>query len=96
MHCILTILDGFGINTESDMDDAIKQAKHPVFQKLFVQPHVKLWTHGTYVGLPEGQTGGSEVGHLTIGAGRICPQTLVRVTDLMTHIEEHSVYQEML
>lgn|GEM_PF-1328093 len=46
MQCILTILDGFGINTESELDDAIHQAGHPVFQKLFSEPHAKLWTHG--------------------------------------------------
>jgi bisphosphoglycerate-independent phosphoglycerate mutase (AlkP superfamily) len=72
----------------SEMDDAVKQAAHPVFHELFEKPHAKLWTHGRLVGLPEGQTGGSEVGHLTIGAGRVCPQTLVRVTDLMEHIED--------
>lgn len=96
MKCILTILDGFGINTESELDDAVKQARHPVFHELFAQPHAKLWTHGRCVGLPDGQTGGSEVGHLTIGAGRVCPQTLVRVTDLMEHIEDDETYQKLL
>jgi 2,3-bisphosphoglycerate-independent phosphoglycerate mutase len=96
MKSILTILDGFGINTESELDDAVKQAKHPVFHELFQKPHTKLWTHGRCVGLPDGQTGGSEVGHLTIGAGRVCPQTLVRVTDLVERIENDTVYQKML
>lgn len=82
MKCILTILDGFGLNTDTEHDDAIRQAAHPVFNELFQKPHARLWTHGKYVGLPEGQMGGSEVGHLTIGAGRICPQTLVRVDTL--------------
>lgn len=96
MKCILTILDGFGINTESELDDAIKQSNHPIFSDLFCKPHAKIWTHGSLVGLPEGQTGGSEVGHLTIGAGRVCPQTLVRVTDAMAHIEDYTVYQDIL
>lgn len=96
MKCILTILDGFGINTESELDNAIAQAGHPVFHELFQKPHAKLWTHGRCVGLPEGQTGGSEVGHLTIGAGRVCPQTLVRVTDLMEHIQDDEVYQKLV
>ena len=96
MKCILTILDGFGINTESELDDAVKQARHPVFHELFQKPHAKLWTHGRCVGLPDGQTGGSEVGHLTIGAGRICPQTLVRVTDLMENLEDDEMYQKLL
>jgi bisphosphoglycerate-independent phosphoglycerate mutase (AlkP superfamily) len=53
MKCILTILDGFGINTESELDDAVKQAKHPIFHELFEKPHAKLWTHGRCVGLPD-------------------------------------------
>lgn len=78
------------------MDDAIKQSAHPVFHRLFTEPHAKLWTHGRCVGLPEGQTGGSEVGHLTIGAGRVCPQTLVRVTDLLERISDDTTYQKMI
>jgi 2,3-bisphosphoglycerate-independent phosphoglycerate mutase len=97
MQCILTILDGFGINTESELDDAIRQAGHPVFQKLFSEPHAKLWTHGRCVGLPDGQMGGSEVGHLTIGAGRVCPQTLVRVDALCQwDIQDHPEYAMMI
>ncbi len=96
MKCILTILDGFGLNTDTEHDDAIRQAAHPVFNELFQKPHARLWTHGRCVGLPDGQTGGSEVGHLTIGAGRVCPQTLVRVTDMMQYIEDNIVYQKLL
>lgn len=97
MKCILTILDGFGINTETELDDAVKQSNHPVFHRLFSEPHARLWTHGRCVGLPDGQTGGSEVGHLTIGAGRVCPQTLVRVDDLVSgKILSHPEYANLL
>lgn len=94
--CLLAILDGFGIG-ENTPDNAIFSAHHPTFERLFASPYAQLWTHGRCVGLPEGQTGGSEVGHLTIGSGRICPQTLVRVDDLfMAGLSEHPEYQAML
>ncbi|MEI6711408.1 MAG: 2,3-bisphosphoglycerate-independent phosphoglycerate mutase [bacterium] len=94
--CLLAILDGFGIG-ENAPDNAIVQANHPTFTRLFSEPHARLWTHGHYVGLPDGQTGGSEVGHLTIGAGRICPQTLVRVDTLFSDtLSSQAEYQAML
>jgi len=94
--CCLVILDGFGIG-ENISDNAITQANHPTFNHLFTAPYARLWTHGHCVGLPEGQTGGSEVGHLTIGSGRICPQTLVRVDTLFAStLSEQAEYQAML
>lgn len=94
--CLLAILDGFGIG-ENVTDNAIIQANHPTFNRLFSEPHARLWTHGPCVGLPEGQTGGSEVGHLTIGSGRICPQTLVRVDTLFAgKLADELAYQSML
>jgi len=93
---MLVILDGFGIG-ENAPDNAIIQANHPTFNRLFSEPYACLWTHGPCVGLPEGQTGGSEVGHLTIGAGRICPQTLVRVDTLFAStLGDIPEYQDML
>lgn len=53
---MLVILDGFGIG-ENAPDNAIVQANHPTFTRLFQEPHARLWTHGPCVGLPEGQTG---------------------------------------
>ncbi len=94
--CLLAILDGFGIG-ENVPDNAIFAAHHPTFERLFASPYARLWTHGPCVGLPEGQTGGSEVGHLTIGSGRVCPQTLVRVDGLFGGtLSEHPEYQAML
>ena len=75
----LIILDGWGIGDGSDRD-AIQQAKTPVTDELYrVAPHATLRTDGEHVGLPEGQMGNSEVGHMNIGAGRIVYQDLVRI-----------------
>lgn len=77
---VLMILDGFGIN-ERHEGNAIFQAKTPVLDGLCKKyPHVKGYASGRAVGLPEGQMGNSEVGHLNIGAGRIVYQELTRIT----------------
>lgn len=77
---MLTILDGFGISDHED-GNAIKIAKKPNFDRLWKEyPHTQLGASGLSVGLPEGQMGNSEVGHLNIGAGRIIYQALTRIT----------------
>lgn len=76
---LLIILDGWGIGA-GDSSDAISQARTPFYDELLrTAPHARLLTHGGYVGLPEGQMGNSEVGHLNIGAGRVVHQDLVRI-----------------
>ena len=76
---ILMILDGWGIG-KHDQSDAIYQANTPFMDSLEQSvPHSKLKTFGENVGLPRGQMGNSEVGHMNIGAGRIVWQMLVRV-----------------
>jgi 2,3-bisphosphoglycerate-independent phosphoglycerate mutase len=78
---MLVILDGFGWREES-ADNAVKLAKTPTFSGLWENcPHAFLHTSGRDVGLPEGQMGNSEVGHLNIGAGRVVKQELVRIGD---------------
>ena len=78
---MLTILDGFGIGDVNDPTNAIVQAKPENFLKLWeTYPHTQLQASGLAVGLPEGQMGNSEVGHLNIGAGRIVYQELTRIT----------------
>lgn len=73
------ILDGWGIG-KKDKADAIFQAKTPNMDMLTEKyPHAYLNASGEYVGLPDGQMGNSEVGHLNIGAGRIVYQDLVRI-----------------
>ncbi|MBM7571048.1 2,3-bisphosphoglycerate-independent phosphoglycerate mutase [Aquibacillus albus] len=75
----LIILDGYAIRDE-DFGNAIKQANTPNFDRYWNSyPHNQLKASGEAVGLPEGQMGNSEVGHLNIGAGRIVYQSLTRV-----------------
>ncbi|MFP7492293.1 2,3-bisphosphoglycerate-independent phosphoglycerate mutase [Terribacillus saccharophilus] len=75
----LIILDGFGIRGE-EKGNAVKHAKKPNFDRYWNKyPHNQLTASGEAVGLPEGQMGNSEVGHLNIGAGRIVYQSLTRV-----------------
>src|ERR1700756_2775341 len=76
---MLVILDGFGWREEA-ADNAVRQARKPTFDRLWAAcPHAFLHTSGSDVGLPDGQMGNSEVGHLNIGAGRIVAQELVRI-----------------
>lgn len=75
----LIILDGLGLRDEVS-GNAVKQANTPNLDRLWEQyPHNQLTASGEAVGLPEGQMGNSEVGHLNIGAGRIVYQSLTRV-----------------
>ncbi len=77
---VLMILDGYGINSKAE-GNAIAKAKTPVMDKLMAEyPCVKGNASGMAVGLPEGQMGNSEVGHLNMGAGRIVYQDLTRIT----------------
>lgn len=75
------ILDGWGIGTNDEVS-AIKAAKTPFVDSLYsTYPNSKLEASGLAVGLPEGQMGNSEVGHMNIGAGRVVYQDLVRINN---------------
>ncbi len=77
---VLMILDGFGLNEKSD-GNAVAQANTPVLDKMMKEyPFVKGYASGLAVGLPDGQMGNSEVGHLNMGAGRIVYQELTRIS----------------
>ncbi len=77
---VLMILDGYGLNEKSE-GNAVALAKTPVMDRLMREyPFVKGNASGMAVGLPEGQMGNSEVGHLNMGAGRIVYQELTRIT----------------
>jgi len=79
-RAILIVLDGFGIGKDSPFN-AIKNARMPFYQEIIKKyPHSELLTHGEAVGLPEGVMGNSEVGHMTMGAGRIIYQDLTRIS----------------
>jgi len=76
---ILVIMDGWGLGKKKE-SDAIQNAKTPFVNSLYEKyPHTTLVTFGRQVGLPEGQMGNSEVGHLNLGAGRIVYQELERI-----------------
>ena len=77
---VLMVLDGYGLNDRTE-GNAIAMAKTPVMDKLMAEcPFVEGAASGLAVGLPDGQMGNSEVGHMNIGAGRIIYQDLTRIT----------------
>lgn len=77
---VLIVLDGFGIGKDSPCN-AIANGKMPFYKELISKyPHSQLITHGEAVGLPPGIMGNSEVGHMTMGAGRIIYQDLTRIS----------------
>lgn len=87
---ILIIMDGFGLSKQ-DYGNAIKAAKTPNLFKLFTNyPFSQLKASGLAVGLPEGQMGNSEVGHLNIGAGRVVYQDITRINKA---IEDGSFFE---
>ena len=78
---VLCVLDGWGIAPDSP-SNAVTRAKTPRLRALFeTYPHATLRASGRDVGLPDGVMGNSEVGHLTMGAGYIQYQELVRIND---------------
>jgi 2,3-bisphosphoglycerate-independent phosphoglycerate mutase len=77
----LVVLDGWGL-AEPGPGNAVELADTPVFDELWEKhPHTTLTTHGPAVGLPEGQMGNSEVGHLNLGAGAVVKQDLLRIDE---------------
>lgn len=86
----LIILDGFA-NRESEHGNAVKQAHKPNFDRYYNKyPTTQIEASGLDVGLPEGQMGNSEVGHMNIGAGRIVYQSLTRINK---SIEDGDFYE---
>src|SRR6201993_3698184 len=76
---ILTVLDGWGFRAETK-GNAVALARKPNYDQLIADfPNTLIHTSGPFVGLPEGQMGNSEVGHLNLGAGRIVHQDLTRI-----------------
>ena len=80
MTNLLMILDGYGHN-DSEYGNAVKAADQPFIKSLFDEyPHTLIQASGLAVGLPEGQMGNSEVGHMNMGAGRVIYQELTRIS----------------
>ena len=86
---VLCILDGCGVREESD-GNAFKNANKPTFDMLMNKfPHSILQASGPYVGLPEGQMGTSEVGHMNLGSGRVAIQPLENIS---ASIDKKEIY----
>jgi 2,3-bisphosphoglycerate-independent phosphoglycerate mutase len=95
---MLAILDGWGWR-EDAADNAVKQARTPNFDRLWAScPNALLRTSGKDAGLPQGQMGNSEVGHLNIGAGRVVMQDLPRIGDAIAsgEIEQQPALQNFI
>jgi 2,3-bisphosphoglycerate-independent phosphoglycerate mutase len=89
---VLMILDGWGIAPNPNVGSAVDAANTPFVDSLYPKyPHSKLEASGLAVGLPAGQMGNSEVGHMNLGAGRIVYQNLVRINKAVT---ENTLAQE--
>lgn len=94
---LLMILDGWGLGTNPEVS-AIAKAKTPFVDGLFTKyPHAKLDASGLAVGLPEGQMGNSEVGHMNIGAGRVVYQDLVKINKAVANgeLKDHPILKEV-
>src|SRR5512140_576332 len=90
---VLVILDGWGYSPKIE-GNAIALATKPTWDELTSRyPHTLIYTSGRAVGLPDGQMGNSEVGHMNIGAGRVVYMDITRI-DLM--IEDGSFYKHPL
>ncbi len=90
---LLLILDGFGIAPDSKFN-AVKNANMPFYRELLNNyPNAQLLAHGENVGLPPGNMGNSEVGHMTIGAGKIIYQDLLRISNA---IKDGSFYKNQI
>lgn len=95
---LLIILDGFGIRNE-EKGNAIMHADMPTYNKLWNEyPHCLLQASGTYVGLTKGQMGNSEIGHLSIGAGRLIKQNISQIEDMFDNneLKDNEIYKEMI
>jgi 2,3-bisphosphoglycerate-independent phosphoglycerate mutase len=95
---LLCILDGFGLNP-NPVGNAVALAKKPILDGLLAKyPHSTLTTFGEAVGLPDGQMGNSEVGHLNIGAGRCVEQWLLRISRALSgpYLHNSAEYQTFL
>jgi len=94
---MLIILDGWGVG-EPEPGNAIHIANTPFIDSLKSYPNSQLLTHGGHVGLPDGQMGNSEVGHMNIGAGRVVYQELARINKAFNEqkVKENNVLKKVI
>lgn len=97
MTKILTlVLDGYGIR-ESEHGNAIKIAETPNFDRIWnTYPHTTLFASEQYVGLKEGQFGNSEIGHKTIGAGRLLKQKPEKTEEFTSNLDKNDKFAELI
>lgn len=96
---LLMILDGWGYRTPVTEDNAIEMGNTPNWHRMFEEnPHSLIKTYGKSVGLPDGQMGNSEVGHMNLGAGRVVMQDLPRIDEAMENgsVEKNSTLNELI
>ena len=93
----LLILDGWGQGKDYP-GNAIRLAETPYIDSLNNYPHTTLLTHGQHVGLPQGQMGNSEVGHINIGAGRVVFQELQRINHAITNgeLKNNDIFKQIV
>lgn len=95
---VLVITDGIGYSAKTE-NNAFFNAQKPTYDKLFKEvPHSLIDTFGLSVGLPEGQMGNSEVGHMSIGSGRVLYQDLVKISLALSEntLESNEEFQNLL
>src|SRR5580658_7931292 len=95
---VLTVLDGWGYRAETQ-GNAIAMARKPVYDELLRKfPNTLIHTSGPYVGLPEGQMGNSEVGHMNMGAGRVVHMDITRIDLLIANkqLEQVALFQQAM
>src|SRR5499433_2235203 len=95
---VLTVLDGWGYRAETE-GNAIALARKPTYDELVRKfPNTLIETSGPFVGLPEGQMGNSEVGHMNIGAGRIVHMDITRIDQMIasTQMNEVPLFKEAM
>lgn len=95
---MLVIFDGFGIRKDSEFNSILNSHMDFYFSLWKQYPHTKLHASGPLVGLPEGQMGSSEVGHLTLGSGRLVKQPIVKINEDMDsgNFQKHKLLEKGL
>ncbi len=95
MRVLLCIVDGFGYSKDVSFNP-LHHANTPFIDSLFAGNFALLRASGVDVGVPDGQVGNSEVGHMTIGSGRIIKQDLVRISEEIVTIDSNAVFQQLI
>ncbi len=96
MSVLLCIVDGFGYSTKNVNFNPIHSANTPFINSLFEKGFALLEASGAAVGVPDGQVGNSEIGHMTIGSGRIIKQDLIRINEDIQIVDSNVVFCNLI